>query len=114
MHAPLDGCGAVLADPSGQDYYVVNYGDNAWSQLFTQSGALQDPPRLTNLKLEAHLLVNAGLADPSREKSIDSLSLAPNVAARMMMIQHAPQQSFERKMPFYQGQVKAKSKPKAN
>lgn len=113
MQVRLDGCGAVLADPSGQDYYVVNYGDNAWSQLFTQSGALQDPPRLTNLKLEAHLLVNAGLADPSRAQSIDSLSVTPSVAARMMLTERAPKQSFTRRMPFYQGQLKATTKPKA-
>lgn len=38
----LAGCGAVLADPSGQDYYVVTYGDNAWGQLLAQRNALQD------------------------------------------------------------------------
>ncbi len=115
MRVRLGGCGAVLADPSGQDYYVVNYGDNAWGQLLAQRGALQDPPRLTNLKLEAHLLVGAGLADPSREQSINSMAL-PSVAARMMLLDRTPQESIVRRMPFYQGQLKAKAKqePKSN
>jgi aminopeptidase N len=114
MQVRLPGCGAVLADPSGQDYYVVNYGDNAWGQLLGQSNALQDPPRLTNLKLEAHLLVSAGLADPSRETSIGSLSLAPMVAARIQRLDMTPQQSIVRRVPFYQGQLKARPQPKAD
>ena len=113
MQVRLPGCGAVLADPSGQDYYVVNYGDNAWGQLLGQSNALQDPPRLTNLKLEAHLLVSSGLADPSREKSIDSISIAPAVAARMLRLDTTPQQSVVRRLPFYQGRLKAKPQEKA-
>jgi aminopeptidase N len=114
MQVRLDGCGAVLADPSGQDYYVVNYGDDAWGQLLAQRNALQDPPRLTNLKLEAQLLVSAGLADPSREQSIESMALAPSVAARMMLLDRTPQESIVRRLPFYQGQLKAKDRPKSN
>ncbi|WP_116140947.1 M1 family metallopeptidase [Trinickia diaoshuihuensis] len=114
MQVRLPGCGAVLADPSGQDYYVVNYGNNAWGQLLAQSNALQDPPRLTNLKLEAHLLVSAGLADPSREQSIDSIATSPSVVARMMMLDRTPTESVVRRMPFYQGQLKAAPKPKLN
>lgn len=110
----LPGCGAVLADPTGQDYYVVNYGDNAWGQLLAQRNALQDPPRLTNLKLEAHLLVGAGLADPSRESSINSIALAPNIVARMQRLESTPVQTVVRRVPFYQGQLKATRKPKQN
>lgn len=40
MQVRLNGCSAVLADPSGLDYYVTNYGNNAWSQLLTQGNAL--------------------------------------------------------------------------
>lgn len=114
MQVRLPGCGAVLADPTGQDYYVVNYGDNAWGQLLAQSNALQDPPRLTNLKLEAHLLVGAGLADPSRETSINSISLAPSIVSRMQRLDITPQQSIMRRVPFYQGQLKSPQKPKSN
>jgi aminopeptidase N len=45
----LNGCSAVLADPSGLDYYVTNYSNNAWSQLLAQSNALKDPVLLTSL-----------------------------------------------------------------
>jgi aminopeptidase N len=114
MQVRLPGCGAVLADPSGQDYYVVNYGDNAWGQLLAQRNALQDPPLLTNLKLEAHLLVGAGLADPSREQSINSIAVAPNVVARMQRMESTPVETVVRRVPFYQGKVKAMQKPKAN
>ncbi|RKP43521.1 M1 family metallopeptidase [Trinickia fusca] len=111
MQVRVDGCGAVLADPSGQDYYVVNYGDNAWNNLLTQRASLQEPSRLTNLKLEAHLLVDSGLADPSRAKSIDSIALMPSVAARMQRSAAEPVQRFERRAIHYQGQLKAKVKP---
>lgn len=114
MQVRLPGCGAVLADPSGQDYYVVNYGDNAWGQLLAQRNALQDPPRLTNLKLEAYLLVGAGLADPSREQSIGSISVAPSIAARMQRLESTPVQTVVRRVPFYQGRLKATQKPKSN
>ena len=115
MQVRLNGCGAVLADPSGQDYYVVNYGDNAWSQLLGQRGALQDPPRLTNLKLGTHMLVAAGLADPSRETSINSITLTPTVAARMMRMERAPVAGpvQQRIIPHFQGQLKAKDLKKS-
>lgn len=111
MQVRVDGCGAVLADPTGQDYYVVNYGDNAWNNLLAQRAALQEPSRLTNLKLEAHLLVDSGLADPSRAKSIDSIALMPSVAARMQRSAAEPVQRHERRPIHYQGQLKTTVKP---
>jgi aminopeptidase N len=107
MQVRLDGCGAVLADPSGQDYYVVNYGDNAWRELLGQKSALQDPPRLVNLKLGTDLLVDAGLADPSRKASIDSIAVAPGVAARVHQAL-VSEPSIDRAVPRYQGRLKAK------
>ncbi|MCG1047395.1 MULTISPECIES: M1 family metallopeptidase [Mycetohabitans] len=108
MQVRLDGCGAVLADPSGQDYYVVNYGDNAWSQLLAQRTALQDPARLTNLKLEAKLLVGAGLADASRQTSIDSIGPAPAAQLRMLRRDTAglAPLGVERRLPRLQGPTK--------
>jgi aminopeptidase N len=108
----LNGCGAVLADPSGQDYYVVNYGDNAWRELLGQKSALQDPPRLLNLRLGTDLLVDAGLADPSRKTSIDSIAVAPSVAARLHQAV-APQERGDRPLLRYQGRVKAKAEQKS-
>jgi aminopeptidase N len=104
----LEGCGAVLADPTGQDYYVVNYGDNAWTQLLAQSSALLEPAKLTNLKLGTHLLVDHGLAPQSRATAIDSLAASPSVAARLMRQALMPEQPVERRMPHYQGRLKAR------
>jgi aminopeptidase N len=106
MQVRLDGCGPVLADPSGQDYYVVNYGDNAWSQMIAQGGALLDPPRLLNLKLGTALLVNAGLADSSRKTAIDSIA-ATTFAESRGRAAVSPKR-FERPIPHYQGLLKAK------
>ena len=108
MQVRLAGCGAVLADPTGQDYYVVNYGDNAWAQLLAQSSALLDPARLTNLKLGTHLLVDNGLAPQSRATAIDSLAASPSVAVRAMRQALMPEQPVERRIPHYQGRLKAR------
>ncbi|MCM3468307.1 branched-chain amino acid ABC transporter substrate-binding protein, partial [Staphylococcus lugdunensis] len=58
----IDGCTGVVADPSGLDYYVVNYSDAAWSGLLTQINSSTDPVLLANLKSEAALLVANNLA----------------------------------------------------
>jgi aminopeptidase N len=103
----LNGCSAVLADPSGLDYYVTNYSNNAWSQLLAQGNALKDPVLLTSLQLEAKLLVNNGLADPSRVTSIGSLSPAATPLARQLLMT-APTTQSQRPTIRYQGKFKAK------
>jgi aminopeptidase N len=70
----VDGCTGVVADPSGLDYYVVNYSDAAWSGLLTQVNNSTDPVLLANLKSEAALLVANNLAPASRSTSIGSVA----------------------------------------
>ncbi|AOJ75248.1 M1 family metallopeptidase [Burkholderia ubonensis] len=70
----IDGCTGVVADPSGLDYYVVNYSDAAWSGLLTQVNRSTDPVLLANLKSEAALLVANNLAPASRSTSIGSVA----------------------------------------
>ncbi|KVE34680.1 M1 family metallopeptidase [Burkholderia sp. TSV86] len=70
----VDGCSAVVANPSGLDYYVTNYSDAAWSALLTQINSSSDPVLLANLKAEAGLLVNSNLAPASRQTSISSVA----------------------------------------
>ncbi len=70
----IDGCTGVVADPSGLDYYVVNYSDAAWSGLLTQVNSSTDPVLLANLKSEAALLVANNLAPASRSTSIGSVA----------------------------------------
>jgi aminopeptidase N len=103
----LNGCSAVLADPSGLDYYVTNYSNNAWSQLLAQGSALKDPVLLTSLQLEAKLLVKNGLADPSRETSIGSLSPTATPLARQLLTTAPTTQSL-RPTIRYQGKFRLK------
>ena len=70
----IDGCTGVVADPSGLDYYVVNYSDAAWSGVLTQVNGSTDPVLLANLKSEAALLVANNLAPASRSTSIGSVA----------------------------------------
>jgi aminopeptidase N len=99
----------VLADPSGLDYYVTNYSNNAWSQLLAQSSALKDPVLLTSLQLEAKLLVAHGLADPSRESSIGSLSSSNAMVARQLLKAPAPTTQSLRPTIRYQGKLRQKA-----
>ncbi|MBU7438302.1 M1 family metallopeptidase [Paraburkholderia fungorum] len=108
MQVRLNGCSAVLADPSGLDYYVTNYSNNAWSQLLTQGNALKNPVLLTSLQLEAKLLVKNGLADPSRESSIGSLGGATATPLARQLLMTAPTTQSLRPTIRYQGKFKLK------
>jgi aminopeptidase N len=108
MQVRVNGCTAVVADPSGLDYYVTNYGDNAWSQLLAQSRALTDPVLLTNLQMEAKMLVNSGLANPSRATTIGSITPPVSAMARRQL-QVAPQVETVRPILRYQGKLKPRS-----
>lgn len=69
----LDGCSPVIANPTGFDYYVTNYGDTAWNALLTQIRPSMDAVLRANLRSELELLVNSHLAPPSRLGSIPAL-----------------------------------------
>ncbi|BFG79111.1 M1 family metallopeptidase [Paraburkholderia terrae] len=109
MQVRVNGCSAVVADPSGLDYYVTNYGDNAWSQLLAQSSALTDPVLLTNLQMEAKMLVNSGLADPSRATTIGSITPPVSAMARRQVLV-TPQAETVRPTLRYQGKLKPRNK----
>ncbi len=80
----LDGCSAVLANPTGFDYYVTNYADAAWSALLTQLNRSTDPVLLQNLKSEAALLVSANLAPASRSTSIGTINSPAAMSLRQL------------------------------
>jgi aminopeptidase N len=110
MQVRLNGCSAVVADPSGLDYYVTNYGDNAWSQLLAQSSALTDPVLLTNLQMEAKMLVNSGLANPTRATTIGSITPPASATARSLMLKvPQAQPQVQRPLLRYQGKLKPRS-----
>jgi aminopeptidase N len=104
----VNGCSPVVADPTGLDYYVVNYGDNAWSQLLTQSSTLvSDPALLTSLQLEAKMLVTSGLANPTRATTIGSIT--PSNVAVLRAMHAEPQAETQRPALYYQGKFKARA-----
>jgi len=108
MQVRLNGCTSVVADPTGLDYYVINYGDNAWSQLLAQSSTIvSDPVLLTNLQMEAKMLVASGLANASRATTIGSLT-PPSLTARRQMLA-TPQPQPERPVLHFQGKLKQRS-----
>ncbi|MFC0399343.1 M1 family metallopeptidase [Paraburkholderia rhizosphaerae] len=108
MQVRLNGCSAVLANPTGLDYYVVNYGDNAWSQLLTQSTTIaSDPALLTNLQQDAARLVASGLANASRSTTIKSLTPSNPIALRQMIAQ--PDLDTERPVLHYQGKFSGRA-----
>ncbi|WP_414449458.1 M1 family metallopeptidase [Burkholderia sp. 22PA0099] len=82
----LDGCSAVLANPSGFDYYVTNYSDSAWSALLPQLSKTTDPVLLTNLRNDANLLVSKQLAPASRTAALSSITPPAAVALRQLAV----------------------------
>lgn len=57
----LPGCTAVLADPSGQDYYVSNYSAASWSALLAKVETFADNKALLlNIERDAFRLLQAG------------------------------------------------------
>lgn len=62
----VDGCSAVLANPSGFDYYVTNYSDTAWSALLPLLSQSKDAVLIENMTNDAGLLVSANLAPATR------------------------------------------------
>ncbi|KAF1067676.1 hypothetical protein [Variovorax sp.] len=57
----LPGCTAVLAGPTGQDYYVSNYSAASWSALLAQAQNFADnKPLLLNIERDAFRLLGVG------------------------------------------------------
>ncbi len=99
MQIRLDGCSAVLANPSGHDYYLTYYSDQAWSQLMVQVNRMSNAVLLTNLQNETALLINKGLAPASRQASLTAV-MPP---AAKLMRQAPPMPEKQRPALRYQG-----------
>ncbi|AOK31868.1 peptidase M1 [Burkholderia singularis] len=107
----LNGCSAVLANPTGHDYYVTNYADAAWSALLPQLNRSTDPVLLQSLKSEAALLVSSNLAPQSRLTSIESINSPAAISLRQLPPRNvlpAPAATPQRVHPLlrYQGEFK--------
>lgn len=57
----LPGCTAVLAGPTGQDYYVSNYSAQSWSALLAKAQSFAgNKPLLLNIERDAFRLLSVG------------------------------------------------------
>jgi len=57
----LPGCTAVLAGPTGQDYYVSNYSAPSWSALLAKAQNFAgNKPLLLNIERDAFRLLGVG------------------------------------------------------
>ncbi|WP_285413319.1 M1 family metallopeptidase [Variovorax sp. efr-133-TYG-130] len=61
VQVELPGCTAVLAGPTGQDYYVSNYSAQSWSALLAKAQSFADnKPLLLNIERDAFRLLQVG------------------------------------------------------
>ncbi|WP_414441103.1 M1 family metallopeptidase [Burkholderia sp. 22PA0106] len=94
----LDGCGAVLANPTGMDYYVTQYSDNARNMLQPALDTAALPPEvLTNIQNDQDFLAHASMmasnaGKPSRF-AMSPATLADKVASRRLRMPVIPMQS---------------------
>ena len=66
----LPTCSAVLANPTGLDYYVTNYSPTLWSALLAQAGSINNRAATTNIAGDATQLYNASLISQDQYNQI--------------------------------------------
>ena len=77
----LPTCSAVLANPTGLDYYVTNYSPTLWSALLAQAGAISNKATTTNIAGDATQLYNAQIIDKALYDQIVGIqNMQPAVA----------------------------------
>ncbi|WP_394831594.1 M1 family metallopeptidase [Pendulispora rubella] len=74
----LPGCTAVIANPTGLDYYVTNYSSPSWSALLAKVQAVaSNKPLLANIANDALRLFNAGLISQAQYDQIKNVINVP-------------------------------------
>ena len=110
----LPGCTAVLAGPTGQDYYVSNYSAQSWSNLLAKvQNFAGNEPLLLNIERDAFRLLGVGLITQAQYDQIKGvLDLPAPLLAKVQMSQKriaAAPAGEEEEYPHalrYQGQLK--------
>jgi aminopeptidase N len=105
----LPTCSAVLANPSGLDYYVTNYSPTLWSTLLAQAGAINNDAAKTNIAGDATQLYNAQLITKAQYDQIVGIknfqpavatlaaqSVKPTGSLRPQAVQLQEMQSMDR------------------
>ncbi|MDH6594056.1 aminopeptidase N [Variovorax sp. TBS-050B] len=74
----LPGCTAVLAGPTGQDYYVSNYSTQSWSELLAKAQNFADnKPLLLNIERDAFRLLSVGRITQAQYDEIKNIVNLP-------------------------------------
>nr|WP_311528379.1 M1 family metallopeptidase [uncultured Ralstonia sp.] len=105
----LPTCSAVLANPSGLDYYVTSYSPTLWSTLLAQAGAISNDAAKTNIAGDATQLYNAQLITKAQYDQIVGIknfqpavatlaaqSVKPTGSLRPQAVQLQEMQSMDR------------------
>ncbi|MBS0341419.1 MAG: peptidase M1 [Proteobacteria bacterium] len=85
----LPGCTAVLAGPTGQDYYVTNYSAQSWSALMAKVQAFAgNQPLLLNIERDASRLLAVGRITQQQYDQVKGvLKLSPATLAKVQQNQ---------------------------
>ncbi|MBS0454463.1 MAG: peptidase M1 [Proteobacteria bacterium] len=98
----LPGCSAVLAGPTGQDYYVTNYSPASWSDLLAKvQNFAGNAPLLLNIERDASRLRTAGRITQEQYDQIKGVLKLP------MGLQTKVQQSVQKQAAIDAGLAKA-------
>jgi aminopeptidase N len=76
-------CSAVLANPTGLDYYISNYSPAGWSALLAQVSSISDKATLSNIVKDAELLESLGLISKEQYQQIISVQKLLNALQAM-------------------------------
>jgi aminopeptidase N len=106
----LPSCSAVLANPSGLDYYVSNYSPALWSELLAQVDAIKEKAAKVNIVGDATQLKAAGLISQEQFDQIANIQ-KPQAAAQILRQRSLPAPAVEETIHKfrYQGVMKHRS-----
>jgi aminopeptidase N len=116
----LPGCTAVLAGPTGQDYYVSNYSTQSWSDLLAKAQNFADnKPLLLNIERDAFRLLSIGRITQAQYDQIKGVLNLPSTllakteaSQQKMMVQEAGGKEDYPHALRYQGSLKLRENDK--
>ncbi|WP_394825523.1 M1 family metallopeptidase [Pendulispora albinea] len=103
----LPGCTAVVANPTGLDYYVTNYSGPSWSALLAKvQSVASNKPLLNNIVNDAARLLASGLISQAQFDQIKNvINLPTTFQADALEVQSSEQLSSPNALR-YQGELK--------
>ncbi|WP_394825522.1 M1 family metallopeptidase [Pendulispora albinea] len=103
----LPGCTAVVANPTGLDYYVTNYSGPSWSALLAKvQSVASNKPLLSNIVNDATRLLASGLISQAQYDQIKNvINLPTTFKADALEVQSSEPLSSQNALR-YQGELK--------